>query len=144
MQRMVAGILQDKGTEVWAVAPDDTVLDALTTMADRNIGAVLVIDDGELVGILSERDYARKAAFNEHVSKDTPVAEIMTTGVYTVTPMERVAECMETMTERRVRHLPVVDDEGAILGLVSIGDIVKATIAQQRDLITQLERYITT
>ena len=143
MQRMIAGILKDKGTDVWSVSPDDTVLDALTMMADRNIGAVGVLEGGRSVGILSERDYARKAAFNEHVSKDTPVSAIMTSEVYTVTATEGVAECMETMTARRVRHLPVVDDEGAVLGLVSIGDIVKATLAQQRDLIAQLEHYIT-
>jgi len=143
MQRMISGILDDKGTEVWSVAPDDTVLDALGAMAEHNVGAVLVLDGGELVGIVSERDYVRRAAFNEQVSQDTPVSEIMTTDVHTVTPTERVAECVETMTEQRVRHLPVVDDAGRLVGLVSIGDIVKAMIAQQDDLITQLEQYIT-
>jgi CBS domain-containing protein len=139
---MISGILEDKGTEVWSVAPDDTVLDALTTMAEHNVGAVLVLDGGEPAGIVSERDYVRRVAFNEQVSEDTPVSEIMTTNLYTVTPTERVADCVETMTEQRVRHLPVIDDDGGLVGLVSIGDIVKAMIAQQEDLITQLERYI--
>jgi CBS domain-containing protein len=144
MQRMVSGILNDKGTEVWTVAPRDTVLDALTTMADRNVGAVLVVDGGELVGILTERDYARKVILRERGSGDTPVSEIMTTVVHTVSPSTPVAECMEMMTDRRVRHLPVLDDGQNLVGLVSIGDVVKAMIAQQRDLIAQLERYITT
>jgi len=144
MQRMVSGILDDKGTEVWGVAPRDTVLDALTMMADRNVGAVLVVDGGELVGILTERDYARKVVLRSRGSSETPVSEIMTCVVHTVSPSTPVAECMELMTDRRVRHLPVLDDGQNLVGVVSIGDVVKAMIAQQRDLITQLERYITT
>ncbi|MGB9358682.1 MAG: CBS domain-containing protein [Acidimicrobiia bacterium] len=143
MQRKVAGILDEKGAGVWSVAPGDTVLSALETMAQHNIGAVLVLDGDDLSGILSERDYARKIKLAALGSGDTPVANIMTTPVVTVVPTASVAECMELMTDRRIRHLPVVDDEGRLVGIVSIGDIVKAMMAQQRDLIADLERYIT-
>ena len=143
MQRKVAGILEEKGSTVWSVAPSDTVFSALETMAEHNIGAVLVLDGDELSGILTERDYARKVKLRALGSNDTPVGQIMTTGVHTVVPSTTVAECMQLMTDERVRHLPVVDDDGRLVGLVSIGDVVKAMIAQQRDLIADLERYIT-
>ncbi len=143
MQRKVAGILDEKGTGVWAVSPSDTVLSALETMAQHNIGAVLVLDGDDLSGILTERDYARKIKLAALGSGDTPVASIMTKPVVTVVPTASVAECMELMTDRRIRHLPVVDDDGRLVGIVSIGDIVKAMMAQQRDLIADLERYIT-
>jgi CBS domain-containing protein len=144
MQRMLKGILDDKGSEVWTVGPDDTVFDALETMAEHNIGALLVMEGDELVGILSERDYARKVKLLERGSKDTRVAEIMTAEIRTVGSESTVAECMELMTEYRIRHLPVLDDDGRVAGVISIGDVVKAMIAQQRDMIDQLERYITT
>jgi CBS domain-containing protein len=144
MQRMVTGILNDKGSDVWTVAPDDTVFNALETMADFNIGAVLVLDGDDLVGILSERDYARKVKLLERGSKETSVSEIMTTEIRTVGSGSTVAECMEMMTEHRIRHIPVLDDDGYLVGVISIGDVVKAMIAQQRDMISQLERYITT
>jgi len=144
MQRMLKGILDDKGADVWTVGPDDTVFDALETMADHNIGALLVMEDDDLVGILSERDYARKVKLLERGSKDTRVSEIMTTEIRTVGSTSTVAECMELMTEYRIRHLPVLDDDGRVAGVISIGDVVKAMIAQQRDMIDQLERYITT
>ncbi len=144
MQRMVSGILDDKGTAVWSVGPENTVFDALELMADHNIGALLVLDGDDLVGILSERDYARKVILLERGSKKTRVSEIMTTEIRTVGSASTVAECMELMTEHRIRHLPVLDDDGRLAGLISIGDVVKAMIAQQRDMITQLERYITT
>ena len=143
MQRKVAGILEEKGAGVWAVSPGDTVLTALETMAEHNIGAVLVLDGEDLGGILTERDYARKIKLAALGSGDTPVANIMTTPVVTVVPTASVAECMDLMTDRRIRHLPVVDDDGRLVGIVSIGDIVKAMMAQQRDLIADLERYIT-
>lgn len=143
MQRKVTGILEEKGTGVWSVSPGDTVLAALETMAEHNIGAVLVLDGDDLSGILTERDYARKIKLAALGSGDTPVANIMTTPVVTVVPTASVAECMELMTDRRIRHLPVVDDDGRLVGIVSIGDVVKAMMAQQRDLITDLERYIT-
>jgi len=144
MQRMLKGILDEKGSNVWSVGPDETVFDALETMAKHNIGALLVFDGGDLVGILSERDYARKVKLLERGSKDTRVSQIMTTEIRTVGSTSTVAECMEMMTEYRIRHLPVLDDDGRIAGLISIGDVVKAMIAQQRDMIDQLERYITT
>jgi CBS domain-containing protein len=142
MQRKVAGILEEKGAGVWSVASIDTVFNALETMAAHNIGAVLVLDGEELSGILTERDYARKVKLQALGSKETPVGQIMTTVVHTVGPSATVAECMQLMTDERVRHLPVVDD-GRLVGIVSIGDVVKAMIAQQRDLIADLERYIT-
>jgi CBS domain-containing protein len=144
MQRMVTGILDVKGSDVWSVAPDDTVFDALETMAELNIGAVLVLDGDDLVGILSERDYARNVELLERGSRETRVSEIMTAEIRTVGSASTVAECMELMTEHRIRHLPVLDDDGRLAGVISIGDVVKAMIAQQHDMITQLERYITT
>jgi CBS domain-containing protein len=143
MQRKVAGILEEKGAGVWSVAPSDTVFSALETMAEHNIGALVAVDGGDLVGILSERDYARKVILLERDSKETLVSEIMTTELRTVGPASTVAECMELMTEHRIRHLPVLDDGGQLAGVISIGDVVKAMIAQQRDLIADLERYIT-
>lgn len=142
MQRKVAGILEEKGAGVWSVASSDTVFSALETMAEHNIGAVLVLDGDGLSGILTERDYARKVKLQALGSNDTPVGQIMTTVVHTVVPSATVAECMQLMTDERVRHLPVVDD-GRLVGIVSIGDVVKAMMAQQRDLIADLERYIT-
>ena len=142
MQRKVAGILEEKGAGVWSVASSDTVFSALETMAEHNIGAVLVLDGDELSGIVTERDYARKVKLQALGSNDTPVGQIMTTVVHTVIPSATVAECMQLMTDERVRHLPVVDD-GRLVGIVSIGDVVKAMMAQQRDLIADLERYIT-
>jgi CBS domain-containing protein len=143
MQRKVAGILEEKGSTIWSVAPTDTVFSALEVMAEHNIGAVLVLDEEELHGILTERDYARKVKLRALVSNETPVGQIMTTVVHTVVPSTTVAECMQLMTDERVRHLPVVGDDGRLVGMVSIGDVVKAMIAQQRDLIADLERYIT-
>jgi len=143
MQRKVSGILEEKGAGVWSVSPGDTVLAALEMMAEHNIGAVLVLDGDELSGIITERDYARKVKLAARGSGETPVAAVMTTVVHTVAPSTSVAECMQMMTDRRVRHLPVVDDDGRLVGLVSIGDVVKAMMAQQRDLIADLERYIT-
>ena len=142
MQRKVAGILEEKGAGVWSVASSDTVFSALETMAEHNIGAVLVLEGDELSGIVTERDYARKVKLQALGSNDTPVGQIMTTVVHTVAPSATVAECMQLMTDERVRHLPVVDD-GRLVGIVSIGDVVKAMMAQQRDLIADLERYIT-
>ena len=143
MQRKVAGILEEKGTEIWSVASSDSVFSALEAMAEHNIGAVLVLDGADLRGIFTERDYARKVKLQALGSYDTPVGQIMTTVVHTVVPTATVAECMQLMTDERVRHLPVVDDDGRLVGMVSIGDVVKAMIAQQRDLIADLERYIT-
>jgi CBS domain-containing protein len=142
MQRTVSGIVGEKGSEVFSVDPADTVYRALEVMADKNIGSVLVIESDQLVGIVSERDYARKVILVDKASKDTLVAEIMTAELITVEPATTVTECMSIMTEKRVRHLPVLE-EGSLIGLISIGDVVKAVIADQLALIDALEHYIT-
>ncbi len=142
LQRTAAAIIGEKGSEIWFVVPDDTVYHALEVMAERNVGSMLVLDDGRLAGILSERDYARKVILVDKASKETLVSEIMTTELITVEPSCTVTAAMELMTERRVRHLPVLDD-GELVGLISIGDVVKAVIADHVDMIGQLETYIT-
>lgn len=142
MQRTAAAIVSEKGTDIWFVLPGDTVYHALEVMAERNVGSMLVLEDGRLVGILSERDYARKVILVDKASKETLVAEIMSTHLITVEPSCTVTKAMELMTEKRVRHLPVLDD-GELVGLISIGDVVKAVIADQHALIGQLETYIT-
>lgn len=143
MQRTAAAIVGDKGREVFFVVPDDTVYHALEEMADKNVGSMLVLDDGRLVGIISERDYARKVILVDKRSKQTLVAEIMTTTLITVEPSCTVTEAMSLMTNERVRHLPVLDEDGELVGVISIGDVVKAVIADQLELINQLEQYIT-
>jgi CBS domain-containing protein len=134
-------ILRTKGHAVFSVRPDDTVLEALGVMARHDVGAVLVMQGEHLVGILTERDYARKVALVGRSSKDSAVRVIMTPHVVCVSPERTVDECMGIMTEKRVRHLPVVDHK-RVIGLVSIGDLVKETIADQQITITQLQRYI--
>ena len=138
----VRDILQDKGREIWKVSPQTTVFDALKLMADRNIGALLVLDGERLAGIFSERDYARKVILKGKASKDTAVAEIMTAVVVTVCLSHTVEECMELMTSNRIRHLPVVEGE-ELAGVISIGDVVKAIISDREFTIKQLENYIT-
>jgi len=130
-----------KKAEVYAVGDDAAVIDAVRLMADKSIGAVLVMRGERLVGILSERDYARKVVLRDRSSATTQVSEIMTAEVVSVTSAESVDHCMQIMTERRIRHLPVVE-EGAVLGVISIGDLVKAVIEDQRRDIDQLQRYI--
>jgi CBS domain-containing protein len=134
-------LLRVKGSQVFTVAPSDTVLYAIEIMAARQVGALLVMSQGALVGIISERDYARKIILKKRLSHDTPVADIMTAGPITVSPDDTLHHCMEIMTERRFRHLPVVTS-GQVVGMVSIGDLVKALIADQSHTIEQLERYI--
>jgi CBS domain-containing protein len=142
LQRTVAGIVGEKGSIVFSVESSDTVYRALEVMAEENVGSVLVIDDGALIGILSERDYSRKIILLDRGSRETAVAEIMTAKLITVEPATTVTACMELMTDKRVRHLPVLED-GELIGLISIGDVVKAVIADQLELIDQLEHYIT-
>jgi CBS domain-containing protein len=137
----VNDMLKDKGRAVWAVKPTDTVLAALGVMAEHDIGAVLVIDDGKLVGVLTERDYARKVVLAGRSSKESQVKEVMTAHVVCVAPERSVDECMALMTNKRLRHLPVVDHK-RVVGIVSIGDLVKATIDDQQFTITQLQMYI--
>jgi CBS domain-containing protein len=130
-------------TDVFAVSPDDTVYDALMLMADKNIGAVLVMEGGELRGILTERDYARKGIVQGRASKDTLVAEIMTPRIICVAPGVTADECMVLMTDQRVRHLPVME-AGRVVGVVSIGDVVRAILDEQRSTIDSLQSFIRT
>ena len=130
-----------KGREIWSVAPDATVYDAIALMAAKSVGAVLVISGGNLAGIVSERDYARKVILQGRSSKETEVREIMTSDLITVTPENTIDDCMRLMTTRRIRHLPVLD-RGQLVGIVSIGDLVNATIADQAHTIDQLHTYI--
>jgi CBS domain-containing protein len=134
-------LLEKKGHDVWSVPPDATVYDALRLLDERDIGALLVIRGDELVGILSERDYARKVALKGKTSMKTPVSEIMTGKVVVVDPDRTIEQAMAIMTERRLRHLPVVADE-QVIGLISIGDLVKEIIADREFIIDQLETYI--
>ena len=138
----VRHILEGKGGQVWSVEPDTTVYDALKLMAEKNLGAVLVLQQDKLVGIFSERDYARKIILKGKSSKETTVDEIMTPDVVTVEARNSIEECMAMMTGKRIRHLPVVEAE-KIVGVISIGDIVKAIISEQEYTIKQLESYIT-
>ena len=127
--------------DVYSIAPEATVLEALQLMADKNVGALLVMKEGRLAGIFSERDYARKVALQGKASKETPVAEIMTPKVVTIDPDRSAGECMALMTEKRFRHLPVFED-GQLLGVISMGDVVRAVVEEQRFTIKQLESYI--
>jgi CBS domain-containing protein len=139
--RTVRQLLESKAPEVFAIGPDQPVLDAIKLMADKCIGALLVMQDGRLVGIVSERDYARKVVLQGRASATTPVREIMTPGVVTVGLNDTCDHCMQIVTDRRIRHLPVVVGE-AVLGVVSIGDLVKAVIEDQQVEIDQLQEYI--
>ena len=139
----IAQILKAKRIRtVHAIGPDDTVYDAIKKMAEHEIGALLVMEGEKIVGIVTERDYARKIVLVGRSSKETPVSVIMTTQVLCVGPLQTNEECMAIMTENRVRHLPVIDD-GKLIGLVSIGDLVKDIISEQQFIIEQLEHYIT-
>lgn len=138
----VAQILQAKKDKtVYSISPDGTVLDALKVMAEREVGALLVMDGQKIVGIVTERDYARKVVLMGRISRDTPVREIMSAPVMYVRPSQSNEDCMALMTENRLRHLPVMDD-GNLVGLISIGDLVKDIISEQKFIIEQLEHYI--
>jgi CBS domain-containing protein len=139
--RTVRHLLEAKAPEIFAIGPDAPVLDAVRLMAEKRIGALLVMDAGKLAGIVSERDYARKVVLQGRSSKDTPVRDIMTGQVVTVGLADTTDHCMQIVTERRIRHLPVLDGD-AILGVVSIGDLVKAVIEDQQLELDQLQRYI--
>src|SRR5690606_14430040 len=138
----ISDLLASKGTQVWSIEPEDPVLEALQLMADRHIGALPVMRGEKLVGIISARDYARKVILMGRSSSETPVWQIMSSPVITAAPHDTVDTCMSLMTERRVRHLPVVDGGDKVVGIVSIGDLVKAVIAEQQLTIVELERYI--
>lgn len=139
---LVRQLLSTKGSAVYTVAPDASVYDAIAIMAHRGIGALLVMEAGEVLGVISERDYARKVILQDRASQSTPVREIMTTRVVSGRPDQTIEECMALMTEKRIRHLPIMED-GRLAGIISIGDLVKAIIADQQFVIEQLESYIT-
>jgi CBS domain-containing protein len=139
--KLVKHLLDSKGRQIISIAEEASVLDAIKLMAERSIGSLLVMRDGELKGIVTERDYARKVIVKGRSSKSTQVKEIMTAKVRTAKTNQTVNECMTVMTERRIRHLPVVED-GEVLGLISIGDLVQAIIADQQEEIEQLGQYI--
>ena len=138
---MVQHLLDRKGRELISIVQDASVFDAIKLMADRGVGSLLVMDGGDLKGIVTERDYARKVIIKGRSSESTQVGEIMSTNLVTATSQQTVSECMTLMTERRIRHLPVVDGD-EVIGLISIGDLVQAIISDQREEIEQLENYI--
>ena len=137
----IAFLLKNKGHEVWSVAPTDLVFDAIKSMAEKGVGALLVMDADKLVGIFSERDYARKIVLEGKSSRDTSVDDIMTRDVIRASPDQSIEDCMSVMTENHIRHLPVAEDD-QVIGVISIGDLVKVIIVEQKELIAQLERYI--
>jgi len=138
----VGAILALKGSAVWSIAPNSMVFDAIQLMADKNVGALPVVDNGQLVGMISERDYTRKVTLKGRSSKDTPVREIMSHEVVTVNEADTISGCMRVMTDSRIRHLPVMAGE-KVIGLVSIGDLVRGIISAQTATIEALEKYIT-
>jgi len=139
--KTVRELLDEKGRKVWSVGPDATVYDALKLMADQQIGSLIVLEGGRVAGIITERDYARSVILKGRASKDTLVREIMTSRPVCAAPDQTSEECMAVMTEKRVRHLPVIDGDD-LVGLVSIGDLVKSIISEQQFIIEQLEHYI--
>jgi CBS domain-containing protein len=140
--KTVKQLLQEKGHAIWSIAPDANVYAALKLMADKNVGAVLVIDAGDkLAGIFSERDYARKVTLHGKTSRETPVREVMTEKVVCVRPDQSIEDCMALMTGKRIRHLPVLENN-RLVGVISIGDVVKAIISEHEFIIEQLENYI--
>src|SRR5882757_7173951 len=138
----VSAILAHKKASVWSIGPNAIVIDAIQLMGEKNVGALPVVDNGTLVGIVSERDYTRKVILKGRSSKETPVSDIMTAQLLTVTPSDHVIECMRIMTEKRVRHLPVLEGTN-LVGILSIGDVVNWFISSQTATIDNLERYIT-
>ena len=140
--KRVKDILAVKGQAIYFIAPDASVYDAMKQMADKGIGALMVMERDRLVGVISERDYARKIILLGRSSRSTQVKEIMTSHVLYAQPQQNIDECMAIMTEKRVRHLPVLD-EGKVIGVISIGDLVKSIITEQQFIIEQLEKYIT-
>ena len=139
--KTVADILKTRGSEIYSAAPDDSIFDAIKMMADKGVGSVIVMDGDKLVGIMTERDYARKVILEGKSSRNSSVREVMTTQVLCVSPERTVDECMALMTDKRARHLPVLDHK-RVVGVISIGDLVKAVISEQQILIDQLQNYI--
>jgi len=139
--RTVKQILATKEPDIWSIAPDATVYDAIHLLAEKEIGALLVLDGEQLIGVISERDYARQIILKDKSSRGTQVRDIMTTHVVTTTPENDVADCMAMMTDKRIRHLPVLDD-GKLVGVLSIGDLIRSIIAEQQSTINDLAKYI--
>lgn len=140
--RTIREFLNSANQTLSTVAPNDKVYHALTIMAERNLSALPVVKNKELVGILSERDYARKVILQGKRSRETDVSEIMTAKLVTIAPDKTVNDCMAVMTERRIRHLPIVNSEGEMIGIISIGDVMKVIMEEQRFMINELHRYI--
>jgi CBS domain-containing protein len=138
----VRSVLQSKGSDIWSTAPDTLVIDALKVMAEKNVGALLVMEGNQLVGIFSERDYARKVVLKGESSHNIAIRNVMSSGVISVTPDQSIEDCMALMTGKHIRHLPVLENS-KLVGMISIGDVVKAIISQHEDTIKQLENYIT-
>ncbi|MEW6178457.1 MAG: CBS domain-containing protein [Chloroflexota bacterium] len=141
MESTVRQVLQNKGNQVWCVSPETTVMEALELMAEKDIGAVPVVKEGKLAGIFSERDYARQAVRQRETLNLLPVSTFMTSDVVTVTPSQTVKDCMILMTARRIRHLPVVEND-QLIGIITIGDVVKAIISDQALLLEEMEKFI--
>jgi CBS domain-containing protein len=138
----VEELLKQKGRNVWTVSPDASVHDAVDLMCERNIGAILVCTGDEVLGILSERDCVRRVMLHGRSSRDTRVSQVMSGSIRSVSPHDTVDHCMQQMTDKRVRHLPVLDDDGMLVGMISVGDVVKAQLSEQENLISGLESYI--
>ena len=139
--KLVKDILGSKGADIYSIRPGDSVFDALTMMSDKGVGALVVMEEDELKGVISERDYARKVFLKGRSSPETSVSEIMSSHVVCATPRQNAEECLALMTDKRVRHLPILD-HNRVIGVVSIGDLVKAIISDQQFIIEQLEHYI--
>ena len=137
----VKDILDFKGNAVYHVAPDVTVYHAIEVMCEKNIGGLVIIEDGKMVGIFTERDYARKLILKGRSSKDTPIRDLMTTKVFTVTPDTSIEQCMRMMSDKKFRHLPV-EENGELVGVISISDVVRMVINEQKSIIEHLEQYI--
>jgi len=140
--KFVRDVLEKKGSSVWTIQPDATVREALTEMSNRNVGALVVADQGRVVGVISERDFARKAITQEPCSLDSPVAGVMAREPLCVKPSNTIAECMSQMTDKRVRHLPVLDDEGNLSGIVSIGDVVAGMLSECESKVDELQSFV--
>lgn len=141
METKVGALIRNKGGQVWSLPPSASVYDAIAAMAEKQVGALLIMDKGQLLGIVSERDYARKVILQGRSSRDTPVSEIMSSPVITVTSSHSVGECMRIITEQRIRHLPVVEGE-TVTGIVSIGDLVNWLVSEQQETIRHLQSWI--
>jgi len=139
--KTIRDLLRDKGQDVWSIDAGASVFDALKLMAAKEIGALMVLDGGQLAGVMSERDYARKVILQGKSSRDTPVREIMTPKVLYIAPEQTLEECMALMTDKHIRHMPVIEND-QMVGVVSIGDVVKSVISEQKFLISHLEHYI--